>query len=475
MRQTLVTLDSQVSGITWNKDDVILFASNNHGLRRVAASGGAVSDVTTRDPSLDETYHDCPQFLPDGRHFIYLAYSTAKPENRAVYVGDLESNTRTRVIASDACVAYADPGFLVMPRGRTLVARSFDPAAMRVTGDPVQIVDSVATFSGGELASFAVAGPAALVYRQPQPGANRMLVWMDRSGKTSPLAGDTVTSRTGRENMVKLSPDNKRIAYSSGGDGAEDDIWTLDLDRNLRLRLTTNPSVDHLPTWSPDGTRVLFDSHRSGAGSELYEIPSSGATQERLVLKLEGSKDFIAAVDWSRDGSTALFQRAPTGGPPWAIWALPFTGDKKPFLYKESASDNVGAKMSPNGRFVAYSTNDSGTYQVVVQPFPDPSGGKWQVSDAGGALPIWRADGRELFYLAPSGDLMAVSVTTDPTFAIGSTTKLFRAPLTFATQGAPYDVAADGQRFLIAAVSGDTTPSPISTILNWTALAARTP
>jgi Tol biopolymer transport system component len=216
---------------------------------------------------------------------------------------------------------------------------------------------------------------------------------------------------------------------------------------------------------------VIFDKHGSGPGSVLYQVPSNGASAEHVLLKLEASNDAIAAGDWSRDGRTVLFHRSPTGQPPWSIWGLSLA-DRKPFPYKQTpGADTRGAKLSPNGRFVAYMTNESGTYQVVVQPFPDASGGKWQVSDAGGALPVWRRDGRELFYLAPSGDLMAVNVMTEGLFTAGTPMRLFRTPLTFLAQGgAPYDVTADGQRFLLTAPVGAPASSPLSTILNWPTL-----
>jgi eukaryotic-like serine/threonine-protein kinase len=469
---TIAPLDTQIGGISWSPGGVILFASNDHGLRQVSESGGAVTDVTERDGSLEETYHDCPVFLPDGRHFLYLAYSKTKPENRAVYVGALDSKTRTRLMPSESCVASADPGFIVFARGRTLYARSFDPEALTFTGEPAKIADELSTFSNGEIADFAVAsGGGTLVYRKASdPEVARTLVWIDRNGKIGDPIGNPIQPQNGNP-VVRLSPDGKHVVFASRSEQAGDDIWTHELERNVRVRLTTDPDVDHGPVWSPDGSRVVFDSHRGGSGSVLYDMPSSGAVPEREFLRVEGT-DVIFPSDMSRDGRFVIVMRSPAGLPPWSLWAFPQTGERKPFLYKASAtSDNTSAKLSPNGRWLAYATNESGAYQVVVQPFPDPSGGKWQVSTDGGMLPVWRRDGRELYYLTPSGDLVAVAVEAESTFTLGKATTLFRLPVPPDTRGSPYDAAADGQRFLFA-VAPRNASTPITAVLNWTSLVA---
>ncbi len=313
MAQTLVTLDSQIGGITWNRDDVILFASNEHGLRYVSASGGPVTTVTERDASLDETYHDCPVFLPDGRRFLYLAYSETKPETRAVYVGSLDSNARTRLMTSDWCVMYAKPGFLVFPQGQTLMARPFDARGIKFLEDAVPIVDGVATNPNGEVAAFDVSDGGTLVYRKATPlETTSSLIWADRNGKISDPVGASI--QPGGGPTMRLSPDEKRVAFNTGIDGGRDDIWVLDFERNVRIRLTSDPTVDHVPVWSPDGSRLIFDSHRRGKGSALYEIPSDGAVPERVLLQLD-DEAFIAATDWSRDGRFLVFHKSASAVP----------------------------------------------------------------------------------------------------------------------------------------------------------------
>ena len=178
----------------------------------------------------------------------------------------------------------------------------------------------------------------------------------------------------------------------------------------------------------------------------------------------------IAASDWSRDGRFLVFHKSPSGSAPWSLWVLPLFGERKPFLYKGSSADTMAGRLSPNGRWLAYSTNESGAYQIVVQPFPEPAGGKWQVSGNGGTFPVWRPDGREIYYLTPSAELVAVSVNADSTFAVGKSTTLFRAPSSIAVLGSPYEAAADGQRFLFAVPPANAIP-PMTMVLNWTSLA----
>lgn len=375
-------------------------------------------------------------------------------------------------MSSDACVSYAAPGFVVLPRGRTLLARPFDAGALKFTGEAVPIADDVATYSGGELSAFAVSDGGTLAYRRSaQAEGIRSLVWFDRNGRASDPIGAPIESVTGV--LIRLSPNDKQVVFSTTSEGARDDIWTYDLERNVRLRLTNDPDIDHVPVWSPDGSKIAFDSHRGGGrGSTIYEVLANGAVAEKVLLKGDGT-NFIAASDWSRDGNTLLFQKSPTGSAPWAIWVLPLVGERQPFHYRGGSADAFAARLSPNGHWLAYSTNESGTYQVVVQPFPDPSGGKWQVSDKGGSSPKWRRDGRELYYVAPTGELVAVSVTADSTFVLGKSTTLFRTPLASQTSSLSFEPTADGQRFLVALPPTNAMP-PVTTILNWTSLITKT-
>lgn len=291
----------------------------------------------------------------------------------------------------------------------------------------------------------------AILYSQDGRPASWQLSWIDRTGKTREPIGTPI--RTG---TLRLSPDGKRVALYEPVAGGLSDIWIYDLEWNLRTRLTTDPANEDMPVWSPDGSRLIFDSHRGSNAREysLYEQPSNGAIPERLLLQNEPGTTMFSR-DWSSDGRWLIFsKRQPASSGARDLWVLPLTGDRKPFPYLVDRFNKGQAALSPNSRWLAHTTNESGMHQVVVQPFPDPSGGKWQISTSGGAYPRWRRDGRELYYLDPNGRIIAVSVTTDHNFEIGKTTPLFETSIPFPADpsGAsyPYDVAPDGQRFLIA-------------------------
>jgi len=469
--QTLTSLGGQMGGAAWNRDNVIIFATNDHGLRRISASGGEVSAVSERDKSLEELFHDNPVFLPDGRHFLYLAWSNSKPENRAIFIGSLDSQSRTRLMTAESNAVYSQRRLLFL-RGETLVAQPFDPDRLQFTGDAAALGVRVAKF-GDEVGAFSVSDTGTLIYREPGTGApTRQLLWMDREGKTVKAADAEFPMAPG----MKLSPSGKQIAFI---EGIPSDIFLYDFDRRVKTRLTTNPAVDHSPVWSPDGSRVVFDSHRpdpSGSGGEgagLYEKLSNGATAEQPFLDRENGVQH-SPRDWSSDGSTLIFARQGQNGR-WNLWGLPLTGNRKPFPYRNGDFSENEASLSPSGRFLAFTSNESGRNEVIVQPFPDPSGGRWQISTEGGSAPRWRRDGRELYYLDLKGRIIGVSVTTVPDFSVQQTTLTIQTPVQLPVQvggvGFPYDVAPDGQRFLLTVPVAGINATPISVRVNWPVLA----
>jgi eukaryotic-like serine/threonine-protein kinase len=461
--ETLADVDGQPGGSTWGSTGTILIAANDHGLRSVASTGGTLTDVTKR--AADEIYHDCPSFLPDGRHFIYLGYGE-KPEARAIYVSALDSTTRTRLMPAETCPVYAS-GYIITVRDQTAFARPFDADALAFTGDAVPIAIDIATFAGGEVPVLAASENGVIAYRtRPGEAANRSLIWVDRNGRQS-AAG--VTVRTG---VLQLSPDGERIAYSEAV-GGTDDVWVYDLVRGVKTRLTTDPGADHGAVWSADGRSVAWDTHRHAEGPTIYARVADGSAPERQLLPPEKGVS-RSPRSYSLNGQYLAYVQSTSGGSPWDLWVMPLVGDPKPFAYVASQFDEYGGTISPDGKWMAYATTEAGASQIVVQPFPNPAGGKWQVSMNGGAYPKWRRDGRELYYVAANGDLVAVSVTPGATFSVGSSTVLFKTNFGFSgqplTSGSPYDVKADGQRFLMAVSPDDPNATPIKTVVNWPSL-----
>ncbi len=300
--------------------------------------------------------------------------------------------------------------------------------------------------------------------------ANRPLLWMDRTGKPSGPVGARAPT-----NLLRLSPDGKRVAFYEGSATEQDgvgDVWIYDIDRDQRTKLTTGPSINHMPVWSPDGSRLVFDSSRGKYvnGHALFEKPSNGATPERLLLEPEPGLG-LGARDWSRDG-LIVFSANKRGTPNNSdLWVLPLSGDRKPFPYLTTPFNESEASLSPNGRWLAYTSNESGSYEVIVRSFPDSSKDRRQISSQGGFHPRWSRDGREVYYLDPGRRIVAVAVTADQNLEIGKSTPLFDTSIPFPTLPAgpayPYDVAPDG-RFLLSAPP-DTTSKPIIVVLNWAA------
>jgi Tol biopolymer transport system component len=485
--QTLVDLRGGFSRSTSNREGIILFGNTIGGIRRVSASGGEAPAITELDASLGEVGHNTPWFLPDGRHFLYTAWST-QPENRAIYVGSLDSKSRKRLMTAESKALYAPPGFILFLRAQTLMARRFDADRLEFTGDAVPVAENVAYNPQLGQSAFYASEEGTLIYRKgsvvERPGT-RQWVWMDRAGNRSGTIDLPLTANID----VRLSPDGTRVAYFDGGSEAfllgsgSGDVWLHDLDRNLNTRLTTDAAPDGFPVWSPDGTRVVFSSRRGNAATALYEKPSNAAVPEQIVLQPE-SGAVVFARDWSLDGRFVVFEKSSslssTGRPRQELWMLPMSGERKPSPYLATAFDEVQPALSPDGRWLAYVSNDTRTNQVVVQPFPDPSSGKWPISADGGVYPRWRRDGRELYYLDPQGRIVAVAVGAEGGFTVGKPTPLFQTglPSSSSSPPVPYDVSADGQRFLIAVAQNPLPPTtnatPITVVLNWqSALSAR--
>ncbi|MFN2480058.1 MAG: protein kinase, partial [Pyrinomonadaceae bacterium] len=394
-------------GGTWNRDGVIIFGDTSGPLYRVSASGGEPTPVMPLDQSRLESSHRWPQFLPDGRHFLYFVRS-GQIESRGVYVGSLDSKETKRLIPTALNATYAPPGLLLFMREETLMAQKFDAEKLELAGEPFPVAEHVAYNIGLGRGAFSVSENGVLAFRSGSGDRDRLL-WFDRGGKQIGTLG-----APGIYFTLWLSPDERQAAVESTDPRmGTPDIWLFDLARGIPSRFTTDPAGDTSPLWSPDGSRVVFSSSREGV-RHLYQKIASGGGQEELLFKSSEEK---VPDDWSSDGQLILYQ---TLNPKtkWDLWVLPMSGDRQPAPFLRTEFNEVQAQFSRDGKWVAYTSDVSGAPEVYVQTFP-ASGGRWRVSTGGGSQPRWRRDGRELFYIAPDRKLMAVSIKPGAAFEAG--------------------------------------------------------
>jgi Tol biopolymer transport system component len=444
-------------GGTWNRDGAIIFSADAlAGLSRVSALGGSPVELTKPDPTRFETSHRWPEFLPDGKHFIYLAANfSGKPEMNAIFLGSLDSPDRRLLVISTANAAYAEPGYLVYLRDKTLVAQPFDRRSYALSGEPHALSDEILFLPQVNRAIFSVSSGDVLV-TQPGKGANMsQLAWFDRSGKP---AG--TVAQPGWYANVRLSPDGRRVAADqTDPDGRNIDVWVHELSRGTVTRLTFDPALDQTPVWSADSQKVLFSSNRGGTFA-LYLKNADGSGSEQQLVDYGGA--LANAWDWSHDGKYVLVRK----GSELAYLSWPERTTTALFQAKWTVR---GAQFSPDGRWIAYASNETGNMEVYVSPFPSVNG-KWQVSNAGGQEPKWRNDGKELFYMSTDGKITAVSVSAGASFQAGTPVALFqthrRQPMS-SQDLFSYDVSSDGQRFLIATKLDEPNAAPLSVLLNW--------
>jgi len=455
-------------GGTWNQDGVILFAPlGSDSLYRVSAGGGVATPATRLDPARGEDGHRWPFFLPDGRHFLYAVTSFGsggQKEKIGIYAGSLDSKEETLLLRANSSVAYAPPGYLLFFRDGSLLAQPFDAAGLRIRGDPTPVAEQIQYFPQTYQVLFSVSENGLLLYQPRSASAGSRLVWFDRSGKEIGSLG-----ALGNQANPRISPDGKRVALDiTDSKTGNTDIWIYESSRGTATRFTFDPSEETNPIWAPDASRIVLASNLGARVQDLYQKDSSGAGSQEVLLKSDAGK---LPTDWSLDGRFILYRDRDAKTHEFGLKVLPVTGDRKPMSVVNTKGERTAGQFSPDGRWVAYSSNESGKREVVVAPFRGP-GGKWQVSTAGGSEPRWRRDGRELFYLAPDGKLMAVEVKQGPKFEAGVAEPLFqtrRREHISNTDLFSYDVSADGQRFLINTDVGELASSPLTVVVNWTA------
>jgi Tol biopolymer transport system component len=455
--QTISEAPPPVGNGTWSRDGVILFSSGGV-IHRVLAAGGEPTPVTNRDengaPIAGED-HLGPWFLPDGRHFLYVAVSN----DSAIYLAELGTTARTRLINADSKPMYAEPGYILFNRGATLFAQPFDAEELALTGEPIRVTDGLAMLAStasaniARSANFSVSQTGALVFKSPrggastqQPGAGpqRSLLWVDRGGTELGEAG------TGAIAGVDVAADGARFAvHVHEGDGG--DIWTFDAEQQRLQRFTFDASQENSsPIWSPDGARIAFASRRDGSWG-VYVKQADGSGGEELVI---GSAEQKAPLSWSPDGKLLVYAQV---GRALDIWAVPLEGDRKPFPVLDSPAAEGPAQVSPDGQWLAYQSNETGTPEIYIKQFPEGPA-KRQVSTGGGVWPRWRSDGKELFFI--DAGVNAVAIDTS-----GATPRPGVPRLLFAGPGNPsldghfpiyhrFAVSPDGQRFLVALTAG---------------------
>ncbi len=464
--------DSYGASATWGPSGDILFGAATGGLFRVSASGGKATAATKPNEARHETSHRYPQFLPDGRHFLYFAVNLAgSPEDEAnqIHVASLDSKEDRAVMRGYSRTVYAQ-GNLLYLRAATfsgpLMAQPFDPGRLEIRGEPVTVADKVSVFGDYYLfGNFTASETGALVYDSEQLLSR--LVWFDRAGRQVGEFGEAAVV-----DAPRISPDGGRVVYTSLDSSMNNmQIWVGDLSRGVRTRLTNGPSENANPVWSPDGNRIAFRTDRKHQG-DVYVKASSGVSDEEPLYDAAG---LSYPEDWSLDGKYLIhfhYSSGVSGGRLPAIQALPFSGDRRPFdLVRGNPNSSLlgASRFSPDGQWVAYMSNESGRAEVYVASFPGHEK-TLQISNAGGVLPTWRRDGRELFYVTPDGMLMSVEIVPGTKLSAGVPKPLFRvrAPNTIGTF-ALYDVAPDGQRFLVVMPVVHGSSVPLNLVLNWTA------
>jgi len=468
--QTLCDVTSNPRGGAWNSDGTILFTPDfTTPLYKVSAGGGVPSPLTEFDPSRKENSHRWPCFLPDGRHFLYFARA-AGGEGKAIFVGSLDSNERTLLFDCESRAVFASAdnaransrSSLLFIRDKTLMAQSFDERKLKLFGDAYPVAEDIELYgeSGPTgYGAFSVSDEGILAYRA---GVSSIVqfAWVDRATRQlTPVGVPALYSEP------CLSPDEKRVVFDKAETQPKSgDLWLLDLSRGTTTRFTFNPSEEACPLWSPDGTRIVFSSNRNGQ-QDLYQKNSTGTGSEEPLLHTGVE---LYADDWSLDGRYILYESSDPKTK-FDLWVLPMTGDRKPYPFLQTEFNETHSQISPDGRWVAYVSDESGRPEVYVQSFA-ALGGKWQISTGGGDQPKWRRDGKELFYLSSAKTLMSVPVTSGAAFEAGIPVELFELFVSAKSMTGDrndYVVADNGQKFLVCSFVDKESARPITVVSNW--------
>jgi len=463
---TLATLDGNPRGATWGPDDTVIVATSNGatGLQRVNLASGRTTVLTRPDRAKGEADHLWPELLPGGHAVLFtIAAVTGGLDAAHVAVLDLQRGTRTILVPGASHAHYVPSGHLIYAAAGSLWAVAFDTTRLETRGTPVLAVrDVVTTMMGSVDAVVAGDGTLAYVSGRGAPGLNRTLVWVDREGRETPIPAPPRAYA-----QPRLSPDGTRVAVAA--QDQELDIWVWDLGRTTLTRVTFDSDFDNYPVWTRDSLRVIFSSQREGARNLFWQAADGTGTVERLT----DSPNVQNAVSVSPDGRRLIFtETAPKTGED--IMQLELDGSHRVAPLIQSPSIERNGMISPDGRWLAYESNESGRFEISVRPFPDVNRGHWQVSTGGGTRPLWAPGGQELVYVSPTGALMRVGVERARTWAATPPTQLVKegyATIPGSLSGRSYEIAPDGQRFLVIKEGGGAgqtvAPPSIVVVQHW--------
>ena len=448
--ETLCEAEWPAYGGAWNPEGIILFSAsfNYTGLLRISAAGGEAKPALELNKSRKEYLQHWPDFLPDGRHFLYLSIS-ANANEGGIYVASLDSKETHRLISAGSNVRYAPPGFLVYARQETLLAQHFDAGRLRTIGAPFPIAEHVWGMPLAPGSVFSVSQNGVLAYRT-SGSSDVQLAWYSRDGRRLESVG-----APGIYGQMALSPDEQRLVVERP-DGAKNvtNLWILELASSIFSRLTFSDETD--PVWSPDGREVVFVSYR-GNKRRLYRKVVGGG-EETVLFEPD---EILYPENWPGDGKSIIMINV--GGRVFS--QLPLSSERRPVLLLKSQFAKDEPHVSPDGRWIAYDSDESGQWEVYVAAFPGFTE-KRQVSNNGGGQMLWRKDGKELFYLALDGKLMAVDVKAGATIETGVPKVLFQTPITVRPTDGQFCVTGDGRRFLFGEPVGEAGKA-ITVVLNW--------
>ncbi len=456
-----ITESTNGRGAAWSPNGTILYGPNpSLGLWTVADSGGVGQKFGKLDPAVHSPNRRWPQILPDGTHFICFARSDVSASESGVFAGSLAGGPLKLVIHSDSSAIYAPPGYLLFVQGGVLVAQKFDTRALAVTGEPLPLAQhaevnaiiyrGIVTASENGLLVFGTGSGAQGTYT---------MNWMDRTGKILGTIGDPAEYSDPR-----ISHDGSKLAVSIDTGEGGNNIWVIDLVHGARNRVTFGNGINGGAAWSPDDKSLTFSSGRNGT-YQLYQQPADGSGEAQRLT--DGTMPEISG-SWSRDGKTLAYT-VPSGAQGKSqIWLLPAGG--KPAAFIQGNFDVLNPVISPDSKWLAFSSNETGHDEIYVVPLAGGPG-KWQVSSGGGIEPRWSAKGDEISYMSSAGDLMLASLKpTANSIAVGNVTKLFHVGETSALNIFRYDVAPDGNRFLVMSIGAPAQAEPLTIVTNWPAL-----